>query len=472
MDPNHDSEDHNSPLVIAKGLPPPPTPLTLPPLPPLTTSSHPSPPLPPASTPWPSLCSFSLITLTNSSLWITFSPVSHSVSSLLSVPTQSISLLSVVYMVVFVPFCFPAMVFCDTRGVKDSVLLAAILNSIGSLVRALSVRFESFGGVMAGQAVAAGAQCLVFAVPVALSERLFVGRYERERGLATGLAMAANYFGVGLGFALPALFVRDSVGEVFKERFVVVLFVQFGLSLVGLLAAFPCSFGGAHERPTPASPSAHHYVTFSRRGSAAEVSAPGAPVFSFYLHLKRLFTHSKFLLLLFAFSMVVGGSYAVSTVLLALFPGRSEMQIGWLGTGMMIVGAVVAPPLSSVVMNWRMLRGGSILITLVGVTFPLGLLALAVGLPSWPLGVAAMLMYGAGFNGLQPVLAERAAALLEDPVKKTPAAYSLAILFCGAQVAGIALTYAMTGVHGVRGVVLFSLIPAVLSTAALLRSDK
>ncbi|ESO99043.1 hypothetical protein LOTGIDRAFT_53741, partial [Lottia gigantea] len=205
-----------------------------------------------------------IVNAANALLWICFSPITNITIKYYNITELDVNLLSLVYLVASIPFGFTASWLLDTLGLRISIILAAWLNVIGSLLRNLTT-FDfitpdaKFPVLLTGQILAACAQPFVMFCPTKLAAVWFPGS---QRATANTLASMANPLGILLANLMSPRIVKT------EEDMPTMLWVCTGISGVGMVLA---TFGVWSSGP-PTPPSA----------SAAEQSEP------FFSGLKKL----------------------------------------------------------------------------------------------------------------------------------------------------------------------------------------
>jgi FLVCR family feline leukemia virus subgroup C receptor-related protein len=164
---------------------------------------------PPALSPYRYLIllSFSLLTLVNSWLWITWSPLEASLTELWGVSDDAVNQLSSVFMFSYVLFGLPGLYLLDKKGLKWGLRAGAVLTFLGACVRAglaSSASRPAFLAAYAGSGVAALGQLFTLAIPPLLSASWFGSD---ERALATGCGVTANQVGTAVGLGLTPVLV-------------------------------------------------------------------------------------------------------------------------------------------------------------------------------------------------------------------------------------------------------------------------
>lgn len=149
---------------------------------------------------WVVLLCFCLCNAANALVWITFSPISDQVEAKFNISSTWVNMLSLVFMIVFVPITFPSAWLLDHLGLWFGVMVGAVFTMVGAWVRVFGE--WNFWPVFGGQVLAAiGQPFILNAVPL-LAANYFP---PSQRTIVTAIASIANPIGVGIGFVLPPL---------------------------------------------------------------------------------------------------------------------------------------------------------------------------------------------------------------------------------------------------------------------------
>jgi len=157
---------------------------------------------------WFQLALFCVLSMSNALLWITFAPISNHAQEFYGVSTIAINMMSVVFMIAYIPVVFPASYFLDVKGLRFGLLLGSGGNLLGSLLRITGTKHPQFFLVATGQTLAAIAQPFILNAPPLVAANWFP---EHQRTLATTIASVANPVGVAIGFVLPPTVVGSNV---------------------------------------------------------------------------------------------------------------------------------------------------------------------------------------------------------------------------------------------------------------------
>lgn len=139
-----------------------------------------------------------VLNCSNSVLWLTFAPVADQTAKDLHASLDQVNWLSVVYMVVAIPFSFVTTWMLDSLGLRLTLILGSWLNMLGSAVRVVGVlsflpERSMFPVVMVGQTLCALAQPLVIFTPTKLAALWFP---EHQRATANMIASMSNPLGL------------------------------------------------------------------------------------------------------------------------------------------------------------------------------------------------------------------------------------------------------------------------------------
>jgi fucose permease len=87
---------------------------------------------------WIVLLVFMLIAAVTQILWITFAPISSLAASLYSVTELDIALLSLIFMVVYIPVSIPSAYLIDSKGFRFAAGVGAIITAVFAVCRAFA----------------------------------------------------------------------------------------------------------------------------------------------------------------------------------------------------------------------------------------------------------------------------------------------------------------------------------------------
>ncbi|KAJ8269359.1 hypothetical protein COCON_G00119660 [Conger conger] len=153
-----------------------------------------------------------MLNSSNAVLWLSFAPVADQTARYLRASMDQVNWLSLVYMVVAVPFCFVTTWMLDTLGLRISLILGSWLNMVGSGLRFLSIlsslppSVRYFPLLMGGQTLCALAQTFIIFSPTKLAALWFP---QHQRATANMIASMSN----PIGILLANLFSPMIVGQ-------------------------------------------------------------------------------------------------------------------------------------------------------------------------------------------------------------------------------------------------------------------
>jgi MFS family permease len=268
---------------------------------------------------WIVLIVFILVALISQLLWLTFAPISSEIEKLYNVTAFDISLLSLVWPLIFVITAIPVGIFIDKKGFKMSVSIGSIFLAVFSIIRIFST-FPDYNFIilLISQTGAAISQPFIFGSITKLSVSWFP---ENEQGIATGLGTIGLFLGMMIALAITPM-----------------IFLTFGITnLLIIYAYISCA-------------SAFFFIILAKESKIKKVKNT---ITSFSMG--DLFSLSKlkdFFILEFGFFVVVGGFTALMTWLEQILNSLHNIQIdqaGIIGGSMIIggiIGSIVIPAIS------------------------------------------------------------------------------------------------------------------------------
>jgi len=153
---------------------------------------------------WVVLTVFMLINLAIQALWITYAPITGPAATFYGVSDLQIGLLSMAFMIAFVPLSIPVSWVIDTYGFRLAVSIGAILMGVFGMLRGMVgtnyslVLWSTFG--------IAAAQPFLLNAWTTLPAKWFA---IEERATAVGLITLANLVGTALGMVLTPILVES-----------------------------------------------------------------------------------------------------------------------------------------------------------------------------------------------------------------------------------------------------------------------
>ncbi|XP_077992079.1 solute carrier family 49 member A3-like [Glandiceps talaboti] len=265
---------------------------------------------------WFMLSVVCVLNIANAMVWLTFGPIANKAADYYKVSYSAINWLSMIFMIVSIPFGLSASWLLDTLGLRASIVFGAWLNFIGSGVRALSafhfipdhVRYPL---VLTGQGIAASSQPFVMFSPTKLAATWF---REDQRATANMIASVSNPLGILVANVISPILTPNK-----DDMYFMLLIYCIPCGIAMLMATF--GFCSSHP-PTPPS------------SSAADVHEP------FFQGLKKILRNQAYLVLAFSF----GGGIALFSTVSTLFEqilcpqGYTNLWVGIYGGIMIGVG--------------------------------------------------------------------------------------------------------------------------------------
>ncbi|XP_015180294.1 PREDICTED: feline leukemia virus subgroup C receptor-related protein 1 isoform X4 [Polistes dominula] len=259
---------------------------------------------------WLILMIFVIYSASNAMQWIQYSIIANIVERYYKVTSVLVDLTSMIFMIAYIPFIFPASYLLDKFGLRVAVIAGAIGTAIGSWIKVFSVSPNLFWTAFLGQTIVAISQTFVLSVPSRLAAVWFG---PDQVSSACSIGVFGNQLGIAIGFLFPPILVPNSDDpDLVARGFQIMLYIVAAITslvLVLILLFFKA------QPPLPPSPA----QAVQRDNESAE---------DFIQSVKRLLTNVGYLLLLLSYGINVGIFYAISTLLnqiiLEYFPGHEE----------------------------------------------------------------------------------------------------------------------------------------------------
>jgi len=153
---------------------------------------------------WVVLATFMLINLTMQTLWITYAPITGPAATYYGVGDLQIGLLSMVFMIAFIPLSIPVSWVIDTYGFRLAVSIGAVLMGVFGVVRGLAG--TNYGLVLWSTIGIAIAQPFLLNAWTTIPAKWFA--FE-ERATTVGLITLANLIGTALGLVLTPILIES-----------------------------------------------------------------------------------------------------------------------------------------------------------------------------------------------------------------------------------------------------------------------
>ncbi|KAF3703178.1 Feline leukemia virus subgroup C receptor-related protein 1 [Channa argus] len=275
------------------------------------------------------LAVFSLYSLVNAFQWIQYSIITNVFTQYYGVTNAKIDLLSIVYMVAYIPLIFPATWLLDRKGLRLTALLGAGLNCAGAWLKCGSVSPELFGVTVTAQLVCSVAQVFILGLPSRVASVWFG---PREVSTACAAAVLGNQLGTAIGFLLPPVlvpFTPDNV-ELTGHNISIMFYGTAALSTV----LFVLTVLVIKDQP-PLPPS-------QAQAQAVQQACP-LEDYSYKQSILNLIKNKAFVLLLISYGILTGSFYSVSTLLNQMIMAcyeNQELNAGRIGLTLVVAGMV------------------------------------------------------------------------------------------------------------------------------------
>lgn len=401
------------------------------------------------------LALFSCSTALSAFMWICFSPIFSTAQTLFDASSLDINSLSMTYMIAYLPGSVVAATITERYGLRTNLIVAAAANAACAVVRYGGTWWGSprgsFGVVMFGQLLGALAQPLMLNAPARIANDWFS---TKERDIATVVMTMANGIGNAGGAFLPTYLVnepKDIAWLLLYQAVPALIILVFMVLLVRERPPTPPSAGaeeGLQRRRLEREMCSDHAVMptlSSVEVRAKEGTAQRVTFRSIAAQLGRdcrvLSKNRNFLLLLTAFSIGAGTSWALLTVLAQLIQpcGYDDTVAGNAGGILLGAGVVMALLMGPVLERTRAyvwLQKAFFGLAVAGTV-----LVLAVNQPNHSgLLLGAYAVFGVALMPLFPITLEHAAELT-FPVPPDNAA---AVLLLCANIFSLVLTFILT----------------------------
>lgn len=272
---------------------------------------------------WAILAIFVFYSASNAMQWIQYSIIANLVMKYYGVSSFAVDWTSMIYMILYIPFIFPASYLLDKLGLRVAAILGAVGTAAGAWIKVFSVAPDRFVVTFLGHSIVALSQIFVLSVPSRLAAVWFG---PDQVSSACSIGVFGNQLGVAVGFLFPPMLVKNSdditvIGEGLQIMFYIVAAIT-SVILVLIILFFKA------EPPLPPS-------------SAQAVQREAETSDNFVTSVKTLLTNKGYLMLLLSYAINVGIFYAISTLLSQIivqyFPGR-ETDAGRIGLAIVCAG--------------------------------------------------------------------------------------------------------------------------------------
>ncbi|XP_071586452.1 solute carrier family 49 member A3 isoform X2 [Heliangelus exortis] len=233
---------------------------------------------------WVLLAAVCLLNCSNAMLWLTFAPVADKTAGYFHISLEMVNWLSIVYLLISIPFGLVATWVLDSVGLRCAVILSSWLNGTGSIIRMFSVlKFLSLGSqnywyLFIGQCLCALAQPLIIFSPTKLAALWFP---DHQRATANMIASMSNPLGIFIANMLSPALVPEG-----KH-----IPLMLGVYAIPAVTACVLATVGIREKAPPTPPSA---------------SATNSTSQPFFTGLKMLLRNKSYIILAVCFGGGIG----------------------------------------------------------------------------------------------------------------------------------------------------------------------
>ncbi|XP_071443654.1 choline/ethanolamine transporter flvcr2a [Hetaerina americana] len=293
---------------------------------------------------WFILAIFVAFSASNAAQWIQYSIVSNVVTKYYGVESIAVDWTSMIYMITYIPFIFPASWLIEKKGLRTTTMIGSIGNCVGSWIKVLSVSPDRFYVTFIGQSIVAVSQVFVLSVPARLAAVWFG---PEQVSSACAIGVFGNQLGIALGFLIPPMIVKNSENLDDIGHDLTIMFYAFAATTSVICLLIIIFFKAEPELPPSVSILAEREKRKeekNRQGVEAGAN-PGEGEArrgnEFGRQLLRLITNKGYLLLLASYGINTGVFYAISTLLnqivLPYYHGHEE-DVGRIGLTIVVAG--------------------------------------------------------------------------------------------------------------------------------------
>jgi len=356
---------------------------------------------------WIVLFLFFFVNLISQILWSTYAPVTSHAMEFYGVDEFYIILLSLIFLIVYIPVTFFATWLIDKYDFKVGTGIGALFMGVFGFLRFFAG--NNYILVLTFQIGIAIAQPFLLNTVTKLSANWFP---ETERTTATGISLIAIFIGIALGMVItPILVIRINFGSM--------LFIY---GILALISSILFIIFAKNKPPISPSPNLITERVFMFEG------------------FKMLFSNRNFLILVVTYFLVMGIFNMIMTYIeLIVIPrGFDSIFAGILGM-IIIIGGITGTVIMSILSN--ILNKRKILMILSLIFAAISLLIFSFSYNALLLMISCF-CFGFGLMGVSPLALEYAV----DATKPVPEASSNGILMMIGSIGGIVLIISLENV--------------------------
>ncbi|XP_041827810.1 feline leukemia virus subgroup C receptor-related protein 2 isoform X1 [Melanotaenia boesemani] len=273
---------------------------------------------------WMIVFLFSSYSLSNAYQWIQYGIISNIIMKFYNVDGFSVDWLSMIYMLTYIPFIFPATWILDKKGLRLTALAANALNCAGTWIKVASARSNLFWVTMVGQFASSLSQVFILGMPSSLASTWFGAD---EVSTACSIGVFGNQMGIAIGFLVPPILVPnvDDMDEL-AYHIKLMFYISAGVATLIFILVIIVFKDRPEIPPTQ---------------SQAQARNTRPDEYSYMASIMRLLQNKPFMLLVISYGLNVGCFYAISTLLNRMiiehYPGE-EVNAGRIGLTIVIAG--------------------------------------------------------------------------------------------------------------------------------------
>ena len=155
---------------------------------------------------WVILAVFMFVNLTMQMLWIAYAPITGLAASYYDVSDLQIGMLSMVFMIAFIPLSIPVSWLIDTYGFRLTVSIGSLIMGVFAVARGMAG--DNYSMVMICSIGIAAAQPFLLNAWTTIPAKWFA---IEERATAVGLITLANLVGTGVGMVATPILVESGM---------------------------------------------------------------------------------------------------------------------------------------------------------------------------------------------------------------------------------------------------------------------
>ncbi|XP_046737577.1 feline leukemia virus subgroup C receptor-related protein 2-like isoform X2 [Diprion similis] len=383
---------------------------------------------------WLQLFLFALCGMCSSYQWPQFTIIGHIISRYYGVSISAVASTSIMLMVAYSVFLFPALFLMERIGIKWSVVIGAVLTCLGAWIKVFAAAPDRFPVLLIGQALVAMSQVFICSVPGKLAAFWFG---KDQLALATAIGCYAVHVGLSICFLTVPIFVgnHDDVEEIGHTLSVIYWTLAIACSVVTLAVLF------LFQDEPPMAPSESR--AFQK--SAHECLDRGVLV-SF----KRLLTkNSSFIILWNTYGLIVSIFYSMATIWNPLFLTHfknCEVDLGITSVLNCLLGTIGSVIIASILDKTKKFRVIAITVTSSAVLFEI-LLAVTLNVEIKWMVYLSLSLFGIAQLSFSAIGFE----LCAEATYPEPQAVSMGILSIAGQLYGAIVTPIILKVINVYG---------------------